>query len=146
MNTDNLERKLQQRNLRQVPAEWRDEILLAAHRAIERDAERLDRSLAPSNRELSGLGRLFTSLLWPSPKAWGALAAVWLVIAGINLSLREPGKAIARADAKPSPEAMAQLEQQRRLLAELMGRPPLEAEWKFSPRPHSERRDETVCV
>ncbi len=140
MNTDNFERKLSQRNLRQAPAEWREEILRAANRAAECDSGRARQPW------LALLTQRFTSLLWPSPKAWGALAALWIVALGINLSLREPERTVARAANVPSPEAMAQLEQQRRLLVELIGRPPLQAELKFLPRPHSERRDEIVSA
>ena len=73
---DNFEQKLQRQPLRQVPAEWRGEILVAA------DVNRRNRSVreftfaATFRRLLSTLNAQLSTILWPHPKAWAGLAAV----------------------------------------------------------------------
>ena len=74
MNTDDFEKKLQRQTLRQVPAEWRGEILAAA-RAPERKVA-ADSSLS--------LWRLICARF---PVAWGALAGVWIALIAINMLL-----------------------------------------------------------
>jgi len=74
MNMDNFEKKLRRQTLRQIPAEWREEIL-AATRAPER------RLAAESSLSL---WRLICARL---PVAWGALAGVWIALIAINVLL-----------------------------------------------------------
>jgi hypothetical protein len=66
---NDFERLLRSQPFREVPPEWRREIV---HRAREPDGTR-----AAGWREW----------LWPSPLAWGAMAAVWLVFLGGELSV-----------------------------------------------------------
>jgi len=112
---NDFEKQLAGRPLKSVPAEWRAQVLGAA-RAQERAVE------VPASRQpLSWLRELF----WPNPKAWGALAAVWIVIAAFQFSTpagpssnaavakapitsvmeqrRELAKAIEAASGKPEP-------------------------------------------
>lgn len=74
MNTDDFEKKLQRQTLRQIPEEWRAEILAAA-RAPER------RVAAESSIPL---WRLICARF---PVAWGALAGVWIALIAINVLL-----------------------------------------------------------
>ena len=86
------ERKLQRQQLRQVPAPWREIILSEAAAASAREggspAEMPD-SVTSCERLVPGrLGRStprwsWAEWLWPAPQAWGALAAVWLLLAGL---------------------------------------------------------------
>ena len=65
-----------------------------------------------------------STLLWPHPKAWAGLAAVWLVILAVNFATRETTpRNFARQVAPPSPEMLMVLRQQQLLLAELVERP-----------------------
>jgi len=63
---DRLEEKLRSQQFRQVPAAWRREIINVAP--------------APAWREW----------LWPSPVAWGAVAAAWALIAVLQLATPSP--------------------------------------------------------
>lgn len=63
---DRFEEQLQRQPFRRVPAAWRREILNAAP--------------APSWREW----------LWPSPVAWGAVAAAWVLIVALQLAMPHP--------------------------------------------------------
>jgi hypothetical protein len=60
-------------------------------------------------------------LLWPHPKAWAGLAAVWIFIFAVNVSMRDSSPRVAEKSAPPSPEVIVELRQQQRLLAELVG-------------------------
>lgn len=71
---DDFEQLLKNQPLRTVPAEWRGEILAEA--------------VAASARKPKAPMSLAQAWLWPSPYAWGALAAVWVVILGLNLASR----------------------------------------------------------
>ena len=134
MKPDDFEQKLQRQPLREIPAEWRDEILDAcrASSVERREPERLWPSTLVS--------RLSTAL-WPHPKAWAGLAAVWILIFCVNFSMRDKSPVMAERAAPPSPEVIVELRQQQRMLAELIGssqardaEPP-----RFLPQPRSER-------
>jgi hypothetical protein len=67
------------------------------------------------------------------------------VILSINFSLRDKPRTISQESAPPSPQAIAVLQQQERLLTELIGQSSaLEAgsQKPFLPRPRSERHAE----
>lgn len=132
MKPDDFEQKLQQQSLRQIPSEWRAEILSAAKHASR-----------PSPRAsfLSTFNHQLSTLLWPHPKAWAGLAAVWILILAVNFSTRDKSPVMAEKAAPPSPEVVAELKQQQRMLAELIGSSQArDAESpKFLPLPRSER-------
>lgn len=68
------ERKLSEQAFRMPPPEWREEILGSATRIVVPPAW------------------TWRDWFWPSPHAWGALAALWIVFA--ILSQREPADAV----------------------------------------------------
>jgi hypothetical protein len=145
MNHDDFEQKLGRQPLRQVPAEWREEILSAAskvgtaHRAV-RFFGRAGRTSLPDWLE---------RILWPSPAAWAGLVAVWILIFAVNLSTRDTSPAIAKKNSPPSSEVIVELRQQQQLLAELIGSRethvtgPLKI---FGRQPRSERRFEIMAM
>ena len=134
MNTDDFEQRLQRQPLRQIPAEWRAEILDACResKVESREQERLWPSTLVSR---------LSTVLWPHPKAWAGLAAVWILIFAVDFSMRDTTPVLAEKAAPPSPEVIVELKQQQRMLAELIGAGQArEAEVpRFLPQPRSER-------
>jgi len=83
-NDDQFEQRLQRQPLRQVPSAWREEILAAT---------KPNRRLAPAEAVsedgaalVAGWRLLFARL----PLAWASLAALWIVLVGVNLTLPSP--------------------------------------------------------
>ena len=132
---EQFERRLSRQPFRQVPAEWREEILAVAGRdsRVEGQAQKW---LWPS----SLVSRL-SSVLWPHPVAWAGLAAVWIFIFAVDFSTRDNAPAMAEKFSPPTTEVIVEVRQQQRLLAELIG--PREAHdadrsKSLAPRPRSE--------
>ncbi|HEY1173258.1 MAG TPA: hypothetical protein VGH19_17955 [Verrucomicrobiae bacterium] len=120
MKPDDFESQLQRQPLRGLPSEWRSEILSAAREALV--AEPVKPAVTTS---------WWRELLWPCPQAWAGLAAVWVVILGLNWVNNRPSEGqtmMARRELTPE-ERMAFIEQQR-LLASL-----LEAQVVVNPPP-----------
>jgi len=130
--------------LRQVPGEWREEILSAAKQAsLPHHASRITHHVPPSPSLLSTLNHQLSTILWPHPKAWAGLAVVWLAILGINLTTRDASQAVAKHAAPVSPQVFMAFQEQERLLSELIGprdTPVAERPKPRLPRPRSEGR------
>jgi hypothetical protein len=140
MKPDDFEQKLQRQPLRPVPAGWREEILSAAESAAAA------RPPSPVTRPswLSTLNAQLSIILWPHPKAWAGLAAVWILIFAVNFSVRDRAPVVVEKSAPPPPEVLVELRQQRRMLAELIGpRDARDADRSksFVPQPRSERAE-----
>ena len=103
MNSNDFEKELKAQPFRAVPPEWKGGIL----RAHTREPK-------PASRPGFGLRELF----WPSPFAWGTLAAVWIAIGGLNLAMREGDDSHAPAQTDYAQLRVA-LEQKRGLQAEM---------------------------
>jgi hypothetical protein len=130
------ERRLSRQPLRQIPAGWRAEILAVAVRE-SRVENREQANLRPST-----LASRLSTILWPHPKAWAGLAAVWVLIFCVDFSMRDKSPVVAEKAAPPSPEVVAELMQQQRMLAELIGaRDTSDADRSklWTPQPRSER-------
>ena len=143
MKPDELEQKLSRQLLRPVPTEWRAEILREGRRAaVPNNKWDADTASLPARSWLSTINHQLSTLLWPHPKAWAGLAAVWIFIGALNFSARDTSPRLAEKSAPPSAEVIVELKKQQRLLAELVGsyetvdadRPKI-----FSPRPRSGR-------
>jgi hypothetical protein len=132
---DDFEQQLQRQSPRPLPSDWRADILRPAHAAA-----------TPRSSHPSSILHSLSSLLWPHPRAWAALATVWIVIFVLNFSARDESPQVAQKPAPPSPEMLMALRQQKLMLAELIGTPEApaaeEARRYFGPR--SERATETL--
>ena len=119
------EQLLRSQKPRQIPASWRLEILTAARAAQK--SETVNRPPHIFNFKF-----LILNCLWPHPKAWAGLAAVWLVIGWLNWSAMRPDEAMmASHRSQPSvisPGQLASLTEQRRLQRELLGLIPVNAD------------------
>jgi|SRR5947209_10995455 len=108
MNPDDFEKRMEQQPFQAMPPEWREKILKNAKRSI------LERKPQVWWR----------SLLWPCPQAWAGLAAVWFVIFALNMIGDSGPRPAFELSATPlSPEFVAVMAEQRKLLAELLPPP-----------------------
>ncbi len=142
MKPDDFEEQLRRQPLRAVPREWREKILQASmqSRAGILPVFRASSPTAEAQGQDARDGRLeacpttsslhsqrqswWRQLLWPCPQAWVGVAAVWLVIFGLQLLAgSEPRMTSQLATAPPSPEFRAVLAEQRKLFAELLPPP-----------------------
>jgi hypothetical protein len=148
MNTEDFEKRLQRQPLRQVPGEWRGEILSAARQAsAPQHAPRTTHHSRPSL--LSTISYQLSTLLWPHPVAWAGLAAVWLVILGLNHTTRDALPRLAKRSLPAAPQVFMAFQEQERVLAELIGpreAPVAERPKPAPPRPRSERRRELLMA
>lgn len=141
MNSD-FEKKLTDQPMRELPSEWRKEILGAAQAAS-----------VPARPQAEGffsvLHRQIHSLLWPYRRGWAALATVWLLVFILNVSTDEKPQMVAKNS--PAPDWIAALREQQRLMAELT-RPADRAEAQQpkkvtpSPRSHLRKEEELAFV
>lgn len=141
---DEFEQHLRRRLMKPVPAEWRAEILSAAATQENRQSETSrEFTFADTHRSwLSTINHQLSTLLWPHPAAWAGLAAVWIFIFAVNFSIRDRTPVMAEKSVPPSPEMVAELRQQQRLYAELMGTAPS----SDANRPKDTPRPRTQCA
>jgi hypothetical protein len=139
LNADGFEQRLQRQPVREIPREWRAEILAAS--TSNRHATSED-SCQPA-----GHFSLLTSY-FPLLK-WACLAAVWVVIFALHHSARDTSPVIEAKYAPPSPQMIFALREQKELLVELeqTGETPQADQPKPArPGPQSLRREETAAV
>jgi hypothetical protein len=139
---DQFENRLRCQTPRSVPPAWREEILRTAHLAASSAPMPARRSVSSPSIFASWVW----SLLWPHPWAWAGLAALWLVVVGVNLASQEPVRQeLADRPTRVSPQMRELLKQQEQLLAELVG-PMGKADAKrpkpAALQPRSQRRSE----
>jgi hypothetical protein len=139
---DQLEQRLRRQPVKRIPSEWREQILTQAASGQP----------APNENHVSRFTfhALWQKLIWPNPNAWAGLAAVWLVILGLNFASRDSApRGAARPVAAPDSEMRRLLLQQELLYAQLMDLPlPPVAEPRkpVAPGPHSRRRVEFITA
>jgi hypothetical protein len=136
MNADDFEKKLQQQPLRQVPGDWREEILRTAQAAVSE----------PDHAIFVRAGlKLWRELIWPCRHVWAGLAALWLVLGGINAGM-STAHGVTAPQTASAPAPFRAIEEQRRMLAELI--PPIDnppaAPPRRVPAPRSDRRTQLL--
>lgn len=143
MKPDSFEQKLQRQPLRQLPEQWRGEILRAAQ-AARATAEPADIRQSATASVPAWCREWF----WPSPVAWGALATVWVLIAFLKLSAPASSfVAAAQTVSSSRTSAIPVLSERQRELALLLDSlaPPRSPKPEL-PRPRSQRRGEYFHV
>ena len=125
------EQRLRRVPVKPIPADWRAEILAAATPmpAVRAAKARgswlgwLGRMGGLADDRLEACPTFIRAVLWPHPRAWAGLAAVWVVILLLHVSQRDESPVPLSKSAPPSPALLAELRQQQQLLAELLGGP-----------------------
>lgn len=141
---NDFEQKLSRQSLRQIPAEWRAEIVGQAS-----SLSSFEKAKKTETGKMPVLLLVWRELLWPHPKAWAGLAAIWIFIFAVNFSVRDKTPLVAEKSLPPSPEVIAELRQQRLLFAQLMGSTEThdaDRQKSFLPRPRTERSFEMLTA
>jgi hypothetical protein len=140
MKNDPFENQLRGQLLRPPPANWRKDILTAA-------ATQAGHASPASPQPASSWWR---TLLWPAPHAWAGLAAMWVLIIGLQFSSDEKPAVPQKAQASPPRQVEYAMREKQRVFAELMSQMDtdvaVEPPKKFVPRPRSEGRPTVVFV
>ena len=123
---NDFEKQLASQPLKSVPTEWRAQILKEAGVRAARDVP------ASAAQPLSWLRELF----WPNPQAWGALAAVWFVIAAFKFTT--PG-VVPAMNVEMAKAPITSVPEQRRELANLLDATPDKSHRSPADRPRSAR-------
>jgi len=108
------EQKLSRQSLKEIPGEWRAEILANCRGSKVEGREQ-------ESRWPSTLVSRLSTIFWPHPKAWAGLAAAWIFIFALNFSMRETSPRIAEKVSPPSQEMIAELKKEHLMYAELIG-------------------------
>jgi hypothetical protein len=134
MNDDDFEAQLARQPLRLPPVEWRQQILRAA---------RIPRPAPPCREPICW----WRQLLWPSPLAWGAVAALWVATVTIHLTTPRPPGVGASAKAASPPQVDMALAEQRAWLDQILQPSPVPAPSPGQlPQPHSERFHHLIVI
>jgi len=115
MKEDEFEQLIGKQTFREVPSEWRKQLL---EQAIRGAAPRGGGETHPSVA-VGLLGQL-RSLLWPCPQAWAGLAAIWIGLLMVNVGMNR-GLAPAAAPEPAAPAWAKSFKDQEKLLVELIG-------------------------
>jgi hypothetical protein len=93
------------------------------------------------NSEYGILKKAWLELFWPYRRAWAGMAMVWLALVAANLGMKATATSSPAARSAHRGDLVQAVEEQRRLLAELLpATKPQPAEPpRPSPRPRSER-------
>jgi len=135
MNSDDFEKRLQSQPMRQIPGEWRTQILQGAKQSV------------PS--PLDPRPSFLSTLLWLNPKAWASLAVVWITIFALQFASRSGAPKITTESVPQSSVFWMSLRYEQQTLVELMGNnQPVDADQPpdAGPKPHSERQSKTAAV
>jgi len=117
MNSDNFEERLQRQPFRKIPEEWRREVLFSAEAKLLSERGSVVGKHDPARNQCLGWRLVLSTLLWPSPAAWGGLAAIWVLI--LTLGSHDTKQSVA--ENRPLvPEMIAALKEQEQILKELV--------------------------
>src|SRR5882724_2346283 len=109
MKPDDFEERVRRQPLRELPPQWRREILSSAIHATPRA-----RASAVTN-----LRAQLSALLWPCPQAWAGLAVIWLGLLVVNFAVTDKTETVAKRKI-PAATQMMVLREQQQILTELI--------------------------
>jgi hypothetical protein len=156
MNDETFEKQLHRQPFRELPPQWRAEILAAAGASCRLDVSRSNQEQERDHeQEVAGatsrpevLRRTeradswWRSLLWPSPVAWAGVAAAWVLVLGLEHFTFRPDPSLLMAGGAPVVlDFRVTLAMQRQLEAEL--RAPPEATEPEHPEPNPRLRPQS---
>lgn len=135
MKPDELESKLRGLPVRNLPPEWRAEILGACevHASLPATLRAEHRHCEPA---------WWIAWLLPGRAGWAALGAAWFLILVLHLATSSDGQRAGRA---PLASAEPWLEQ-RRLVAEFLDLPAPRSDSPAARRPRSERHGDVILL
>ena len=134
MSMEDFEKRVERQPLRQLPAEWRGEILTAARQACRAPKGGNEEE---AHSQAFTLKTLLSALLWPCPQVWAGLAVIWVGILGLHVSMRDGSANAEKATPAPAAQIATAMSEERQLLAELLG--PKEALVADKPKPVAPR-------
>jgi hypothetical protein len=140
MNSDGFEKSLQRQPLRQIPPEWRAEILRTARAA---DAQR-----PIANWPLLAVSKLWHELIRPARRIWVGFAFVWVAILAVNfVDTEKSGQSEARITIPPG-NLITVWQRQQQFLTELNSPeyPDMDKPRQSPPKPRSDRRSLEATV
>ena len=129
------------------------EIILDRHRAAEEKLNAISAQDLAAYAQTSTIkepdsstgrlaARFWHEAIWPWRRAWAGFAAVWLGIVALHFASGDsPSSTISEA-ARANPQVIVVLEQQKQLLAQLLGPVSAPKETRSQPAPRSESRHE----
>ena len=137
------------------------EILFGRHKAAEPKLDQIRReALAQMGEKVSRvesrerestpiLFKLWLELILPAKRIWTGLAAVWVAILVLNFSASDDSSPqLASKSAAPDRQTIAELKEQKLLMAQLLGLNDASADAdkpkSIAPRPRSEKRFEQM--
>jgi len=84
--------------------------------------------------------KIWLELIWPSRRAWAGMACLWLALLAANLGIKATATSSTPARSAQRAELVQAIEEQRRLLAELL--PATKPQPAEPPRPGSRPRSQ----
>lgn len=142
-NDEQFEQRLRRQALRQIPSDWRGEFLASVRKQVVAESKR-----AAKTPTLEHFRQLLAEIFRPNRRAWAGLAAIWVVILAVNLSIRDGSEmASSEKPPEPTPEIRELLRHQEQLFAELLGEETPDANRRrVTPQPRSSREPEIFTV
>jgi hypothetical protein len=139
------------------------DILMARHQVVTPKLDDIRRSVVEklNNKEtkeqsfpaalvslfLGCLNKSWLELIWPCRRTWAGLAAVWVLLAVINMSQRDRSSAVMAKSATPTAMLLTFRDQQK-MLNELFADHALPGEAvrprSFSPKPRTETMSQEI--
>ena len=131
------------------------QVLLDMHAPAQKQLDRIRaRTLAAALGRKPALSRglspsilarwVWNDLILACKPAWPALAAIWVGILGLNLATPRSSGAAAHTKAPPPSQVSTGLNENRRILADLLDRPPAVIHKHSILKPRTARREPTV--
>jgi hypothetical protein len=153
MNDDPFIDELRRQPFKSVPPQWKTEILGAAMATKAMGATACADSESKRKGPSLRAGSAWLEWLWPHPAAWAGLAAVWLLILGVNAVTVERSDKPTRAAivTMPALDVQKALAAQRLMLQELLE---LDTAWNqggtkgegFDPRDPADARPRSAVI